>query len=88
MIIFEAEDFELYYGGRSVGRYMVNSIEPYEVDIKKEYKKHNNDVYEMRDALLESGIIVEYKPNFTVEVSLFDDRVDITDNRDWKDETK
>lgn len=74
MTFNEAEDFEIVStSGHVYGRYMVNSQEPYEVDIEKELKKDNWVPFDTIQRLLDEGIIIEYRPNYTVTLSLFDE---------------
>jgi hypothetical protein len=80
MIIHEAEDFEIKYGLQNLGRFIVQSVEPYQVDLKTEFEAAGYDIYKMVYDLLERGIIDYYNPNYNVVVSLFDDAVAITKN--------
>ena len=80
-IFYEAEDFELVsHGDHSYGRFMVESVEPYQLDIVEELKKDNNIPYDTMMRLLKEGIISRYKPDYTVTVNLFDE-VEIVKNR-------
>ena len=78
MILEEADDFEIVWGARNLGRYMVNSQEPFKIDLVEEFNKAEKDPYKMIDNLLKSGIIIEYKPNYLVEIGMFDDNIEIT----------
>ena len=78
MIFYEAEDFEIYEYGRRIGRFIVQSVEPYEVDIEAELRKDMCASVTI-GRLLESGIISYYDPNYTVEISMFDDEITISD---------
>lgn len=80
-IFEEAEDFEIIWGSRNLGRFMVNSVEPYEVNITEELELSGGDPYAMIDSLIESGRIITYSPNYSVEISMFDNSISIKENK-------
>lgn len=78
MIMYEAEDFEVFWRDRSLGRFMVNSKEPFEVDTK--VFEHDIDPREILSNYLESGRIIRFEPDFTITIGIFGD-VDIQERK-------
>jgi len=70
-IINEAEDFEIWDGYERIGRYMVNSQEPYELNIVEIINRFGGDPVLAINYLLKTEMIVEYEPDYKVHVSLF-----------------
>lgn len=83
-LIDEAEDFEVFHLGELVGRFMVQSVDPYVFDFEKEWVEfmEENPTKTVVDFLqynVHKGIIKPYIPNHTVVVDYFD-KVEVKSN--------
>ena len=83
MIFEEGEDFEISFGGGITGRYIVESVAPWEVDLNKEL--NGDDPYaEIKNVLarlVAEGRISKFEPDYKISINLFDDVITFEDCR-------